>query len=519
MNLHELLRRLQAHEPERAISRTLQISRNTVKEYRQWAVAQGLLTGTLPDLSTLEALRVRTFTASTPAARHPNVSSVEAYRAEIADLLHQGFAPRAIYGLLRQRHAGFTGSDQAVWRMTKLIRQQQLPEVVLRLETPPGEVAQVDFGYVGLLWDPATSRVRKAWAFVMVLAYSRHMYAEFVFDQTIATWLLCHQHSFEFFGAVPQRVVLDNLKAAILKAYGHDQDVEVQQSYRECAEHYHFLIDPCLPRRPEHKGKVERGGVGYLQQSFWPLVAPNTSLPEANRQLREWLLTTAGLRIHGTTREAPLARFEQTERAALQPLPAAAYDPAVWKACTLYRDSYVTFDKAYYSAPCRFIGQTLWVRAGLKEVRLLTAQFELIATHPRATHPGERCTHLDHFPPEKAEALTLNRTTCQARADAMGPATGQVVAELLASRPIDRFRMAVRVLHLAQTYTSARLEAACQSGLTHGDASYRMLKRLLHEGLENSPWLQPPAASPEALAYARSPEELAQAILGGAAWN
>jgi hypothetical protein len=264
---------------------------------------------------------------------------------------------------------------------------------------------------------------------------------------------------------------------------------------------------------------VERGGVGYLQQSMWPLVVPNTALPEANRQLRHWLLTTAGLRVHGTTREVPLTRFEQTERAALQALPVAAYDPAVWKACTLYRDSYVTFEKAYYSAPWRFIGQTLWVRAGLKEVRLLTAQFELIATHVRATHPGERCTQLDHFPPEKAEAMTLNRTTCQAQADAIGPATSQVVAELLSSRPIDRFRVAVRVLHLAQTYTAARLEAACQSGLTHGDASFCTLKRLLRDGLESSPLLQPPAAATETLVYARTPEELAQAILGGAAWN
>jgi hypothetical protein len=313
--------------------------------------------------------------------------------------------------------------------------------------------------------------------------------------------------------------VLDNLKAAIIKAYSQDQDAEVQQSYRECAEHYHFLIDPCLPRKPQHKGKVERGGVGYLQQSFWPLVPANTPLPEAQRQLRQWLLTTAGLRVHGTTRDVPLTRFEQTERAALQPLPTAAYDPAVWKACRLYRDSYVTFEKAYYSAPYRFIGQTLWVRAGLKDVRVLTPQLELIATHARATQPGQRRIQLDHFPPEKAEALTLTRATCQAQAEALGAATSQVVAELLAARPVDRFRVAVRVLHLARDYTPARLEAACQVGLTHGDASYCTLKRLLRDGLESTPLLQPPPAPANTLVYARSPEELAQAILGGAAWN
>ncbi len=274
----------------------MQISRNTVKAYRQWAVAQGLLDGVLPELAALETLRDQTFTPAR-MTRLPNVLSVEGHRAEIAELLQQGDQPRTIWRKLQERHPGFTGSEQAVWRLTCAIRRQQLPEVVLRLETAPGEVAQVDFGYVGELVDSATGEIRKAWVFVMVLAYSRHMYAEFVFDQTVVTWLLCHQHAFEFFRGVPHRLVLDNLKAAIIKAYTREQDAEVQQAYRECAEHYGFLIDPCLPRKPQHKGKVERGGVGYLQQSFWPLVPPQTPLPEANRRLQHWLVTTAGLRV------------------------------------------------------------------------------------------------------------------------------------------------------------------------------------------------------------------------------
>ena len=115
--------------------------------------------------------------------------------------------------------------------------------------------------------------MRKAWIFVLVLAWSRHQYAEIVFDQKLPTWLLCHQHAFEFFGGVPHRIVLDNLKAAIIKAYTRDEEPTVQQAYRECAEHYGFLIDPCLPRKPQHKGKVERGGVGYLKTGLCPVVA------------------------------------------------------------------------------------------------------------------------------------------------------------------------------------------------------------------------------------------------------
>ena len=105
----------------------------------------------------------------------------------------------------------------------------------------------------------------------------------------------------------------------------------MQRAYRECAEHYGFLIDPCLPSTPRHKGKVERGGVGYIKQSFVPLLLPDTSLPEANRRLRAWLFSTAGRREHGTTHAQPLKRFYDAERLSLGPLPATDYDPAEWR--------------------------------------------------------------------------------------------------------------------------------------------------------------------------------------------
>ena len=165
-------------------------------------------------------------------------------------------------------------------------------------------------------------------------------------------------------------------------------------------------------------------------------------------------------------------------------------------------------------------GSGLWLRAGLREIRLFSEKFELLATHPRATQPGQRFTHADHLPPDKAKALTLTRQTCQAQADAIGSATSQVVTELLASTPVDRFRVAVRVLRLADTYPSARLEAAMAFGLTYGDTSYRTLKRILQERLETTAMDQPSVTSPnEKLVFARNSDELAEAILGGATWN
>lgn len=516
MDVHTLLRRLRAGESNHAIARTMQISRNTVRKYRNWFTAENLLTGPLPDLAELHQRLQATFGDGQPPQ---NRSSLEAYRAEIQTMLDRGLSPRLIFQQLSERPA-FTASESAVYRLCHTLKAAQPPEVFVRLETPPGEVAQVDFGDIGKLFDPVSQTLRRAYAFVMILAWSRHMFVEFVFDQTITTWLLCHQHAFEFFDGVPQRIVLDNLKAAVLKAYTQDHDPEVTRAYAECAEHYGFLIDPCLPRRPEHKGKVERGGVGYVQQSFVPLLEPQTALPEANRRIQQWVLGRAGLRTHGTTHEVPLTRFAQTEQAALLPLPHTAYDPAVWKQVKLHRDGHVVFQRAFYSAPCRFVGQWLWLRAGLREIRLFSKEFELLTTHSRATHAGQRVTHLDHLPPEKVRGLVATRETCHVQAEAIGPATSQVVTELLDSRPVDKFRTALRVLQLAETYTPLRLEAACVRGLAFGDVQFVTLKRILADRLDElvlpATLLAPPSAP---FVFVRPPEEFAQVVSGGVTWK
>jgi transposase len=521
MDLHALLRRLRAGQKDRAIARALHVDRKTVKKYRAWAEAQGLLERSLPDLAGLNARAAATLDQAPLPAQ--NRSAAEAYRDEIVTLLGQGLGPYLIYQKLTE-HPEFAASASAVWRLVNRLRPPQAPEAVGRIETPPGEVAQVDFGEVTRLVDPLTGEPRRTWAFAMVLGWSRHMYVEFVFDQKLPTWLRCHQNAFEFFDAAPKRVVLDNLKAAIVKAYTRDQDPEVQRAYAECAEHYGFLIDPCLPAKPRHKGKVERGGVAYVQRSFVPLLPPGTTLAEANRRVRQWLVTTAGLREHGTTHEAPLARFEKVERAQLLPLPGTSFDPAVWKQVKLHHDGHVVFEKSFYSAPSRLVGQTLWLRAGAREVRLFANDYALVATHTRATAPGERLTHPDHLPPEKARGLTATRATCQAQAEVTGPATARVVAELLESRPLDKLRNALRVLKLADTYSLARLEAACARGLAFGDASLPTLKRILAEGLDQLSLPVPTRPTEEALIFARPAAELAETILasasiGGATWN
>lgn len=517
MDLMELLRRLRGGESERTISQVLGLSRNTVARYRAWAQTQGFLEGSLPDLAQLEQARPQ------PAEPPADKSVLAPWRAEIEALFGQGYRPRQIWTKLGQAHEDrFTLSERSVQRLVvKLRAQHARPAAVVRIETLPGEEAQVDFGYAGKLRDPRTGELRSAWLFVMVLSWSRYMYAELVFDQQLATWLSGHLHAFTWFGGVPERIVIDNLKTAIIHAYVRERDPEVQRAYRELAEHAGFLISPCLPRRPEHKGKVERGGVAYLESSFLPLLPEDCDLNEGNRRLRIWLREHAGRRVHGTTHQVPLERFEQVERAALLPLPTEPFDPATWKRCTLHRDGYVVFGGAYYSAPSRLVGQVLWVRAGLQTVRLFTQAHELVASHPRARAKGERHTHPDHLPSEKRTGALATRAVCLEMARSCGPATEQVIAELLAARPLDLLRTAVRVLRLAERYSPERLEAACTRGLAFGDASLSTLKGILAEGLDQLAWPIPlPLPPSEPLQFARSPQELEAGVLGGGArWN
>lgn len=487
MDIRTVVRYLRTTPNLSAIGRATGLNRRTIRRYQRWARAQGLLDQTqpLPDLEALHAV----FTTTLPPAAPPpqTVSSVEPYREVVRTLHAQGVAGTAILQRLRER--GYRGGLSSVYRFVHHLEQLELTpkNLTVRIEREPGSEAQVDFGYAGLLLDPTSGALRKAWAFVMVLAYSRHQYVEFVFDQKLPTWITLHAHAFAYFGGVPGRVVLDNLKAGITRACFDDP--QIQPTYRECAEHYGFLLAPCAPRTPEHKGKVEQGGVHYVKQNFLGGRAP-TTLTQANADVLEWCRTTAGQRRHGTTKAAPLERFEQVERAELLPLPPTPYDLAVWKAVKLHRDGYVVFDQAFYSAPYRLVGQTLRVRGGSQQVRIYASDYTLVATHPRAQHPGERLTHPDHLVPTKAPGVLWTRTTCRALAAEVGPETTELVSILLDDRVIDRHPRVVRILRLRTQVGDQRLEAACARLLAFGDLRYVTLKRVLEHGLESQ--LPPP---------------------------
>jgi hypothetical protein len=268
--------------------------------------------------------------------------------------------------------------------------------------------------------------------------------------------------------------------------------------------------------------------VHYVKRNFLAGRDPEP-LDVRNAKLRAWCTEIAGQRVHGTTRERPLARFRQVEQAALLPLPRTPYDMATWGQARVYRDCHLTFQRAYYSAPCRLVGQDLWVRAGTRTVELYTADHELVATHDRATAPGQRQTLLAHLPPEKVPGLILTREDCRAQAQAIGPATATVVGRLLDHRPEDRLRPAGRLLRLATPFSAARLEQACARALAYGSlgadgaGAYPSVKRILQATLDQAPLetapgggeaLSHPASSPRRFAFVRQAGEFVASLFG-----
>ncbi len=493
-HIRELIYRLRAGESQRRVARDLGMSRTTVSKYHAWAKAQGYLDSSrpMPDDTALAAAL-----GETP--RPPRAgSSVEPYRELVQAWLDQGVEMTAIWQHLQDDYR-YAGSYSAVRRFVRQMRPHE-PEVFVRVHTAPGEELQVDFGSVGQLYDPSTGRLRRAYVFVATLCYSRHQYAELVFDQKVPTWIALHRRAFESWGGVPRRVVVDNLKAAVAQVLVHDP--VLGEAYRRMAQHYGFLISPTRPYTARHKGKVE-SGVHYVQRNFMA-GRQFLDIHTANQRLQTWVAERAGTRAHGTTHQAPLYLFNEYERAALLPLPTEPFTLREVKPVTVHPDCHVHIDKSYYSVPYRYVGQTLDAYVGERVIEIYLGQ-ELIVTHERSLQPGEWHTRLEDYPQHKAAYLERTPTFCRQAAARLGPATQQVVETLLGDRPLYRLRSVQAILGLEQTVGAERLEAA--RALHFGDPSYRRIKAILNAALDREPLPEPAPAIFQKHVFARPATE------------
>lgn len=487
-DIREALRCLREGVSIRDTSETLGLARNTVRRYERRARELGWLDPvcSLPDTATVaEGLK------DLIAGPVSTASRLAPFEEQIKTWRKAGMNIREIARRINEE-LRVACSYRPVWQFVTTL-EKQAPEVFIRIETEPGEEAQVDFGSAGWMWDPEEKRLRKATFFCMTLSWSRHMFVRFVFDQSVPTWLALHVAAFEYFEGVPQRVRPDNLKAAVIKA--SFVDPLIQRSYRELAEHYGFLVSPCRVEMPRHKGKVE-SGVAYVKGTFLPgraYASPACNVTHANVDALAWVEQQAGQRDHGTTHEPPLVRFER-ERPRLKALPEEAFEPAVWIDLKLGNDCHVVFEGSFYSAPFTYAEQYLSARVSAKRVELY-AGYIRIATHARAHAPGDRKTEPSHLPPEPVKAMQAFASTRE-RAAEIGPSVARVVQLLLDTRGVDRRKAAAHVVGLAQQHGTRALEWACQKADELDDPSPQTVRNML-KLLASDPSLNAPPAAPQ----------------------
>lgn len=471
----QIIFRLRQGESARAIARSGLADRLKVSKIRQVATAQGWLS-TQCELPSNEVL-AELFQQQSSSLKTKSLTLP--YQDKIKQWHQQGVQATTIYAALQREYA-FTGSYDSVQRYVKKLKSTSV-KVTTILDFKPAECAQVDFGAGPKLLHLVTGERISTWIFVMVLAWSRHMYAEIVYRQDVETWLGCHRRAFEWFGGVPNKMLIDNPKCAITKACYYDP--LVQRAYGEYAEGYGFIVSPCPPRDPQKKGRVE-SGVKYVKNNFLPL-RDFTNIVDANRQLQAWILETAGNRTHGSTHEKPLTLFE-TERGLLKVLPTNPPESATWVKVSLHSDCHVQYLKCRYSAPYQLVHQILWLRASETTVRIYKEN-TLIAVHPRLFKPGSRHTLPEHLPPNALAYAMHDPQWCLTQARQIGTHCEQVIQHLLTHSVVDSLRAAQAIVKLQKPYGASRLEAACRRAIAFQCIQHRIIKSILQRGLECEP--------------------------------
>ena len=287
------------------------------------------------------------------------------------------------------RQEGYAGGVTIVKDFVRRVRPPRRP-AFLSLSFAPGECAQVDWGQYGTIWVGSTRR--RLSFFVMSLGFSRMMYLAFTVTERMEQWLASHVRAFEFLGGVPRRVMIDNLKSAVLD-HPVGGPARFHPRYLELAAHFGFEPVACPLRQAHHKGRVERS-VGYIKHNLLDGLEI-AGLPSLEAEGRRWLDEVANVRVHRDTRRAPAELFAAEEKPALRPLPLAAFDTSVTLPVRANRQFRVEFDGNRYSVPSEHAGQVLTLKACADRL-LFYDRHNLVAEHMRSYDRARDVCDPDH---------------------------------------------------------------------------------------------------------------------------
>jgi transposase len=376
--------------------------------------------------------------------------------------------------------------------------------LVMRQVHRAGEKVFIDYsGKKPRIVDPATGEVTEVELFVAVLGASNYTFAEATRSQKLADFVGSTIRAFEYFGAVPEVVVPDQLRSAVSGPDRYEPDIN--PTYLEMAQHYGVTVIPARPRRPRDKAKVE-GGVLIAQRwilavlrhrTFFSLAALNEAIAELLERLNE--------RPFQKLEGCRLSAFEAIDRPAMRPLPSRRYELAEWRHAKVNIDYCITFDHRLYSVPYALVGQEVDVRATVSVVEILH-RGERVASHRRSFGPKGASViaeehrpraHRDYgrWPPERIVAWAAN----------VGPQVGEVASAIMHRRthPETGYRACLGLIRLADRYGRERVDAACARALAIESPSFKSVSAILKNGLDRAPRIETAARAPIAHEHLR----------------
>jgi hypothetical protein len=361
-----------------------------------------------------------------------------------------------------QEHTGF--SAQGTVRMA---------------DTEPGEVAEVDFGRLGYILDKTLNKMRLLYALVVTLVFSRHQYVHVTHKQDLPALIGGIEEAWGFFGGATRRLIIDNMKAAVVKSDRYEPIFN--RTFLEYSQYQGFIIDPAVARHPQGKATVERQ-IPYVRENFFK-GEEFIDCGHAQREAVKWCQTTAGTRIHGTTRKRPRIVFEEHEQAFLLPLKESRYDVPKWGKVKVHPDHHIRFGNALYSVPTEYIGKELALRADSKLMRLYH-EGVVIKTHPVMAE-GKRSTDYEDYPKHKTGYAMRNCDYYIMKARELGTHCGSYTEELLSGDfPWSRLRQAQKLIRLTERYGTERVEEACSRALSFSLIDVYRLERIIKQAFD-----------------------------------
>ena len=465
------------------IARGCNIARSTVREYLRRAQEAGLTWPLEPDLDDrhLENLLFPVREAGICAERR--MPSMEYLFRE---LKRKGVTLQLLWYEYKQVNPeGYQYSQ-----FCHLYRQWlKKLDVTLRQEHRAGEKLFIDYaGQTVPIIDRSTGEIIEVQIFIAALGASNYTFAEASLSQDLPSWIKSHVHAFEFFGGVTEILVPDNLKAGVSSPCRYEPDIN--PTYQDLAEHYGAVVIPARPGKARDKAKVESA---VLVAERWILAALRNhtffSLAELNHLIAQKLekLNNRKFQKLETTRRR---LFETIDKPALKPLPSRPYEYAEWKKARVNIDYHIAIYHHYYSVPYQLARKQVDARITATTVEVLFKN-QRVASHQRSYIPWKSTTLKEHMPKSHQKYLEWTPSRIIKWAGKNGPSTQKLVAHILDSRPHPEqgFRSCLGIMGLAKHYSPERLENACSRALMIKGFSYKSVKSILKNGLDQQPLL------------------------------